>query len=176
LILSDFNARKRGRYEVWNSFDFENNRLADSLIRFLADKKTFVTPTLAVFEMRNDKGDSIDVNGFRNMVKFTGKARKGGVRIVIGSHSSVPYADLGFAYFREMELLHEAGLSNLEIITAATMENARFFRIEERLGSVEKGKLADLILVEGDPLKDISAMRKVKKVMLNGIWVPAASQ
>ncbi len=176
LILSDFNARKRGRYEVWNSFDFENNRLADSLIRFLADKKTFVTPTLAVFEMRNDKGDSIDVNGFRNMVKFTGKARKGGVRIVVGSHSSVPYADLGFAYFREMELLHEAGLSNLEIITAATMENARFFRIEERLGSVEKGKLADLILVEGDPLKDISAMRKVKKVMLNGIWVPAASQ
>ena len=59
----------------------------------------------------------------------------------------------------------------MEIIQAATLENARFFRIDERLGSVEPGKLADLIIVDGDPLKDISAMRNVKRVMLNGVWV-----
>jgi imidazolonepropionase-like amidohydrolase len=70
-----------------------------------------------------------------------------------------------------MELFQKAGLTPMEIIVSATMENARFFRIEERLGSIEKGKLADIILVEGDPLKDISAMSKVKKVMLNGVWV-----
>jgi imidazolonepropionase-like amidohydrolase len=51
------------------------------------------------------------------------------------------------------------------------MENARFFRIDERLGSIEKGKIADIILVDGDPLQDIKAMRNVKKVMLNGAWV-----
>ena len=43
-------------------------------------------------------------------------------------------------------------------------------RIADRLGSVEAGKLADLLLVEGDPLKDISNMRRVKRVMLNGQW------
>jgi hypothetical protein len=61
--------------------------VADSLIQFLSDKKTFVTPTLATFEKQAGKDDSIEVNGFRNMVKFTGQAKKGGVRIVVGSHS-----------------------------------------------------------------------------------------
>jgi len=175
LIMADNQARNRGRYEVWNSLNFDNNIVADSLIQFLSDKKTFVTPTLAVFERQADKGDSIEVNAFKNMVKFVGLAKKGGVRIVVGSHTGVPYAELGFAYFREMELFHEAGLSNMEIIQAATIENARFFRIEERLGSIEEGKIADIILVEGNPLDDIKAMRKVKKVMLNGVWVSAAN-
>jgi imidazolonepropionase-like amidohydrolase len=51
------------------------------------------------------------------------------------------------------------------------MENARFFRVEDRLGSVEAGKLADLLLIEGDPLEDIRAMRNVRGVMLNGRWI-----
>ena len=170
-VLADNDARKRGRYEVWNSLNLENNPRADSLIQFLAHKKTFVSPTLAIFERRPDQGDSIDINGFRNMVKFTGLIKKGGGRIVLGSHTWVPYAEDGTAHFREMELLKEAGLSNMEIIQAATMENARFFRIDERLGSIEKGKLADMVIVEGDPLEDIKVMRNVKKVMLNGVWV-----
>ena len=48
------------------------------------------------------------------MVKFVGMAKKGGVRIVLGSHSDVPYAETGFAYFRDMELLREAGPSAWE--------------------------------------------------------------
>ena len=58
-----------------------------------------------------------------------------------------------------------------EVIVAATMENARFFRIDDRLGGVEAGKLADLILVEGDPLKEFGALRRIRRVMLNGKWV-----
>ena len=171
LVTSDNNARWRGRYEAWNSIDLENNKAVDSLVRFLSDKGTFICPTLAVFEKRSDQGDSIDVNGFSNMVKFTGLAGKGGARIVVGSHTWVPYAEMGFAYFREMELLQDAGLTTMQVIQAATIENARFLRIDERLGTIEAGKLADLILVDGDPLSDIKAMRNVKRVMLNGVWV-----
>jgi imidazolonepropionase-like amidohydrolase len=145
--------------------------VADSLIRFLVDKKTFVSPTLAVFERRSDRGDSVEVNGFSNMLKFVGMANKSGVQFVVGSHTYVPYAEFGFAFFREMELLNEAGLGNMEVIRAATMNNARFFRIEERLGSIERGKIADMILVEGNPLNDIKTMRNIKRVMLNGVWV-----
>jgi len=63
----------------------------------------------------------------------------------------------------------------MDTIVAGTLENARYFRVDERLGSIEVGKLADLILVEGDPLKDISNMRRIKRVMLNGIWQKAGS-
>ncbi|MDH5603975.1 MAG: amidohydrolase family protein [Cyclobacteriaceae bacterium] len=105
------------------------------------------------------------------MVKFTGKAKRGGVKIVVGSHTWVPYAETGYAYFRELELLRDAGLSTMEIISAATMENARFFRVEDRLGSIEKGKLADLVLVKGNPLEDIQVLRDPEKVMLNGVFV-----
>jgi imidazolonepropionase-like amidohydrolase len=171
LILSDNSARRRGRYDVWNSLKLEKNAVVDSLIKFLSRKKTFLSPTLAAFEKQLDQGDSIEVNGFRNMMSLVGQAKKGGVRIVVGSHGTVSYAETGFAYFREMELLQEAGLTPMEIIVAATMENARFFRIDERLGSIEKGKMADIIFMEGDPLKDISMMRKINRVMLNGEWI-----
>jgi imidazolonepropionase-like amidohydrolase len=170
-VMADHSARRRGRYEVWASFDLETNPVTDSLIRFLAEKETFVSPTLAVFERQPDRGDSIETKGFDNMMSFVGKANKGGVLFVVGSHSFVPYADLGFAYHREMELLRDAGLSNMEVLEAATLQNARFFHIEERLGSIEAGKIADLIFVEVNPLEKIEAMRNVKKVMLNGVWV-----
>ncbi len=106
------------------------------------------------------------------MLAFVGKAKKAGATVVVGSHTWVPYADYGWAYQREMELLAASGLTNAEVIQAATMENARFLRIEDRLGSVEPGKQADLILVKGNPLEDISAMYNIEKVMLNGVWVP----
>ncbi|WP_437597303.1 amidohydrolase family protein [Sorangium sp. So ce590] len=70
-----------------------------------------------------------------------------------------------------MELLVESRLSPMEVLVAGTLESARFFGADDRLGSLEPGKVADLVLVEGDPLADIRAMRRVKRVMLNGRWV-----
>jgi len=143
------------------------------LLLFLKQQGTVVSPTLGAFEYRFGEGktDSIKVRAFENMLTFVGKAKKAGVPIVVGSHSSVPYAERGWAYQREMELLSESGLTNMEIITAATMENARFFRIEDRLGSVEEGKQADLIPLAGDPSNNLDAFYNISKVMLNGVWV-----
>ena len=59
----------------------------------------------------------------------------------------------------------------MEAILAGTKNNAAFFGAQDRLGAVAPGKLADLILVDGDPLEDISALRQVRRVMLNGLWV-----
>jgi imidazolonepropionase-like amidohydrolase len=173
-VMEDHDARKRGRYEIWNRLTLDGNPKVGSLIRFIALHKTFVSPTLAIFERQEDRADSIEVNGFRNMIKFAGQLKNGGATLVVGSHTWVPYAEPGFAYMREMELLRQAGLTPMEILQAATINNARFLRIDERLGSIEEGKIADMIVVDGDPLSDISAMRKVKRVMLNGVWVFAA--
>lgn len=170
-VLKDYDARKAGRYDVWSTINVDSPR-ADSLIHFLSTKQTFLSPTLAAFEKQPGKDTDVEVHAFRNMLAFIGKARKAGVPIVVGSHTYVGYAAYGEAYFRELELLRDAGLTPMEIITAATLENARFFRVDERLGSIEPGKLADIVVVDGDPSADITHIKNVQRVMLNGAWVP----
>ncbi len=173
MVLADNNARKQGRYQVWKSIN-PDSPVTDSLGVFLRNKGTFISPTLGAFEYQETAGQPLDtarLEGFGKMKRITGKLHRAGARIVVGSHSMIPYAETGWAFQREMELLIDSGLSPAEVITAATLQNARFFRIADRLGSIEKGKQADLILIKGDPLKNISATRNVSKVMLNGVWV-----
>jgi imidazolonepropionase-like amidohydrolase len=170
-ILADNNFRREGRYNVWNSINLDTPQARD-LFKLIVDRGVVVSPTLAVFERQRGDKDTTAVHelGFKKMEAFVGLAHKAGAKIVVGSHSDVPHAKRGWAYQRELELLVESGLTPMEAILAGTMENARYFHIADRLGSVEAGKLADLVLVEGDPSKNISDMRRIKRVMLNGIW------
>lgn len=174
-ILADNNARREGRYKMWSAIDLDAPRVKP-LLQLLAQHGTFVSPTLAVFEKQPGDKDATDmhVRAFAQMLKFTGMIKRAGGRIVAGSHSSVPHAERGEAYLRELELLVASGLTPMEALQAATLENARFFRIDDRLGSIEPGKLADLILVAGDPLADITVLRRLQRVMLNGNWLASA--
>ena len=172
-VLADNNARREGRYKMWKDIDV-NGKAADSLISFLKIHQTFLTPTLGAFEYRISEvnQDSVALLGFQNMMKFIGRCQEANIRIVVGSHGPwSKFVEMGWTYQHEMWLLSKSGMDNMRIIKAATIEAARFFRISNRLGTIEKGKQADLILVEGDPIADISAMRNIKKVMLNGNWV-----
>jgi imidazolonepropionase-like amidohydrolase len=171
-VLADNNARREGRYQVWDKIDLSAPRVR-ALLDLIVQHRTFVSPTLAVFERRAGDKDTTEmhVNAFRKMMAFVGMERRAGAHVVVGSHSDVPHAERGWAYQRELELLVESGLTPMQAIVAGTTENARFFHASDRLGSIERGKIADLILVEGDPSKDISAMRHVKRVMLNGRWI-----
>jgi len=69
---------------------------------------------------------------------------------------------------RELELMVEYGMTALDVVKAATSGNARIFHLEDRLGQVKPGFLADLIAVEGDPTVRIGDLRKVRLVMKNG--------
>jgi imidazolonepropionase-like amidohydrolase len=176
-ILADNNARREGRYKVWNSVNL-NTPQARALFNLIVTRRVFVSPTLAVFERRSGDKDtsSVHVQAFKQMEAFVGVVKKSGGKIVVGSHSDVPHAKRGWAYQRELELLVESGLTPMEAIIAGTMENARYFRIDDRLGSVEVGKLADLIIVEGNPLDNIGNMRRIRRVMMNGLWQRAESE
>jgi imidazolonepropionase-like amidohydrolase len=176
-ILADNNARREGRYQVWNSVDLTTPQ-ARALFKLIVDRGVFVSPTLAVFERQTGDKDTtaVHVHAFNQMEAFVGLAKKAGAKVVVGSHSDVPHAKRGWAYQRELELLVASGLTPMEAIVAGTTENARYFHIEDRLGSIEAGKLADLILIQGDPLKDISNMRRIQRVMLNGIWQKAEAE
>jgi len=176
-MLADNNARREGRYQVWNTINFDTPQAQD-LFKLIVDQGIFVSPTLAVFEKQTGDKDTteVHVHGFKQMETFVRLANQAGAKIVVGSHSDVPHAKRGWAYQRELELLVESGLTPMQALVAGTLQNARYFRIDDRLGTVETGKIADLLMVEGDPLKNISNMRKVKRVMLNGNWVKAEAE
>ena len=178
-VTADNEARRKARYELWSRLDLRTSSRVRPLLELLVSRKIFLSPTLAVFERRGgDRGvTEVEARGYENMLEFVRLCHRAGVRIVVGSHSSVPKAERGWAYQRELELLSECGLNPMEIIAAATRNNAEFFRSSARLGTIEAGKLADMVLLEGDPLRDTQAMRRIRKVMLNGHWVsPSTSE
>ena len=175
-VLADNNARREGRYEVWNSIDLDSPR-AQSLFKLIVDRGVVVSPTLAVFERQTGDKDTtaMHVHAFKQMEGFVGRAFRAGAHVVVGSHSDVPHAERGWAYQREMELLVESGLTPMQVIVAGTMENARFFRVTERLGSVESGKLADLVILNSNPVDDIAHASDIDTVIKNGVAYPADS-
>ncbi|MHC4995786.1 MAG: amidohydrolase family protein [Planctomycetota bacterium] len=172
-VAADPNTRKVLRHKLWATLDLDNNPRVKPLIDLIVANDVFVSPTLAIYEKRaGEKGASEeDERGFANMLRFIGLCHEAGARIVVGSHTSAPYAERGMAYQREMELLIKAGLSPMEVIEAGTLQNAKFFGAHDRLGGIRAGNLADLVLVEGKPDVDIAAMKRVQRVMLNGSWV-----
>ena len=74
----------------------------------------------------------------------------------------------GFSLHDELALLVQAGLSPLDALRAATIEPARFFGIEDTVGSVGPGRRADLVLLNQNPLADIAATRSIETVVLRG--------
>jgi imidazolonepropionase-like amidohydrolase len=93
----------------------------------------------------------------------------GGNLLVVGTDEPV-YTSLlpGFAYHRELLAMTYAGLPPVAVLKAATINGARALGIDASLGSIEAGKLADLVVVSGDPLEDIKAARDIRLVIRNG--------
>jgi imidazolonepropionase-like amidohydrolase len=89
---------------------------------------------------------------------------KAGVTIVPGSDTGL----VGYGLHREIELYVDAGMTPLQAIQSATVVSARAMGLDKDVGTVAVGKRADLILVNGDPLKDIRALRNVTRVIANG--------
>jgi imidazolonepropionase-like amidohydrolase len=95
-----------------------------------------------------------------------GKAYKAGVRILFGTDTGVSAHGQNA---QEFVYMVEAGMPAMEAIKSATLATARYLEIDDRLGSVQAGKMADLVAVPGDPLADIALMRNVSFVMKDGL-------
>jgi len=95
---------------------------------------------------------------FRRWMKFVNDYKNHGGRVTTGSDSGYIYKIYGFGYIREFELLQEAGFHPLEVIQAATLSGAQALGAESDIGSVEVGKLADLVVVDENPLKNFKVL------------------
>jgi imidazolonepropionase-like amidohydrolase len=108
---------------------------------------------------------------FRAMEETVRLLHQAGVPIVAGTDQAVP----GFSLDREIELYVQAGFTPMEAIQAATLVPARAMGMEKDSGTIEAGKRADVILVDGNPLENISDIRKVSAVFAAGkMYQPAA--
>ena len=91
-----------------------------------------------------------------------------GAGILVGSDAWNPYVMPGFGLHDEMELLVRQGIPPLEVLRAATLGAARYLEMSDSLGTIAPGQLADLVLLDGDPLRDIRNVRRVGTVVLDG--------
>ena len=97
-------------------------------------------------------------NNYRKWMLFLNDYKNHGGRVTAGSDSGYIYKLYGFGYIEELELLQEAGFHPLEVIRAATLSGAEALGMERDIGSVEVGKLADLVVVEENPLRNFKVL------------------
>jgi hypothetical protein len=102
------------------------------------------------------------------------KMKDAGVEFLAGTDSILDFCFPGFSLHDELALLVEAGLTPMEALQAATCNPAKFLDMADSLGTVEKGKIADLVLLEANPLDDIHNTQTIAAVVRNGKLFPQA--
>jgi imidazolonepropionase-like amidohydrolase len=141
--------------------------LDEETLRLMAQKGTYYCPTIAVFRPENspEKPTELDYRVAERHKQTFRKALVAGVKIVFGTDVG------GFPHGtgnREFAYMVEYGMSPLEAIRSATIRAAELLRMERKLGTIAPGRYADLIAVEGDPLQNIEAVKRVTFVMKGG--------
>lgn len=94
--------------------------------------------------------------------------KEAGVVIMAGTDSPIAFLTPGFSLHEELSLLVEGGLSPLQALEAATLRPAQYFEMEDQLGTIEVGKLADLVMLNANPLEDISNTKSIQAVVRDG--------
>jgi imidazolonepropionase-like amidohydrolase len=109
---------------------------------------------------------------FKRDLELVGAMHRAGVGILAGTDVLNPYCFPGFSLHDELELLVKAGLTPLDALQTATRNPAKYCDRLKDFGTVEVGKIADFVLLDADPLKDIKNTRKIAAVMVGGTLLP----
>jgi len=142
----------------------------DEIFRLMKEKKVALCPTLAAYEAIQQykgwrKGIDPDPEQISTKKRSFLSALKNGVTICMGGDVGVfPHGD----NVREMELMVAYGMNPLQVLQSATSVNADVFGYGDKIGRIKKGLLADIIIADGDPSLDITALRKIVFVMKGG--------
>ncbi len=141
------------------------NNLTDDLIARVLKEDIYWVPTL---ELWARVGQQTDRRAVANLSRFV----QAGGKIALGTDYAGYAAefDLGMPT-TEIELMRDAGMTPMQIIVAATQNAARVCNLGRALGTLEPGKIADVLVVDGDPLQDLHALTQVRMVVHNGVLI-----
>ncbi|HHW17825.1 MAG TPA: amidohydrolase family protein [Firmicutes bacterium] len=150
--------------------------LDEECISLMLDRGTFLVPTLAphkyiwgnkeihrIPKIFLEKASMIREPNFES----TRKAIAAGVKIAAGTDSGIPFMEHG-RVVTEIEVLHEIGMKPMDAIRAATSRAAELLQVDREVGTVEPGKVADLMVVKGNPVRDLKVLRNPKLVIHEG--------
>ena len=106
-------------------------------------------------------------NNYRLWMQFINEYKNRGGKVTLGSDAGYIYKLYGFAYIREMELFREAGFHPLEIFQSASLRAAEVLGVDHELGTIEVGKLADLVLVDENPQQNLKVLYGTGAIRVN---------
>ncbi len=159
-------------HSLWLQFANLKSNEIKQMIEKLVQKNIGVDPTLVIFEtilsedhVWNDNRNTYLWSKVLNLTKMMYDA---GVLVTSGSDIPNFSLEAGASLHRELELLAEAGIPPLEVIKIATMNSASSLGILDKVGTVEKGKQADLVILNHDPTINISNSRSIEMVIEDG--------
>jgi imidazolonepropionase-like amidohydrolase len=162
-------AVRAGADSIEHGTDMDDATLAE-----MARRGTFYVPTLYNNVYTGERArpqDKEQINDFLNRTLDTARrAVKAGVRLAMGVDGLSPNWMIGVSA-SELELLVKAGLTPQQALAAATKNGAALLRKEQELGAIAPGYFADLVAIDGDPLKDIAVINNVRWVMKGGAVV-----
>lgn len=147
-----------------------NKQVPDERVRFLEPAVQKKWAALIENWHKDKRGAAIHQELEQNNLQLVRKMNEAGVPIMAGTDSTylMPNLYYGFSLHEELQLLVKAGLSPLQALQAATINPARYLENENKQGTVEVGKLADLVLLDANPLADIRNTTQIHAVVMNG--------
>lgn len=113
-------------------------------------------------------------NVIANRVRILKALNEGGVKILMGTDAPQQFSVPGFSLHRELQRMRDAGMTPYQILVSGTRNVGQYFKEQDAFGTIEKGKRADLVLVDANPLKDIQNVQKISGVMVRGRWFSRA--
>jgi len=148
--------------------------MSDDLIQMMAEKDIYCVPTLTINLLLWKPNKYIDfeeseLKDYQSPEETFRKMKEAGIKMAVGTDAIFHYVkELPGMYFEEIELFVKNGYTPMEAIMAATKIGAEVSDAADMLGTIEKGKIADLLVIEGDPLEDIRNLRNVKVIIQDG--------
>jgi len=146
----------------------------DSLAHYLPDSlRRFVVEIFPMPDSVPPGADSAGRAMFAKRLAQVATMHRAGVRILTGTDAPLRNSPPGFGLHEELTLLAQGGMTPFEVIRAATLEPARYLRMLDSAGTIATGKLADLVLLDANPLRDIRNTRRIAGVVANGRYFDA---
>jgi hypothetical protein len=127
------------------------------------------------FKDRTAEDIAVGKKAYHKALEIVGAMKRAGVGILAGTDTQNPYRFPGFSLHDELGLLVQAGLTPMEALQAATINAARFMNRQKDLGTIEKGKVADMVLLDANPLEDIANTKKIWGVVFGGKFYSRSS-